>query len=222
MTDSADMSKSDVWLVGGGIASLAAAVFLIKASDVPANIHIFDIHSSTGGGLTSYGDDSTGYVVHGGQRISHHDSCVEKLLSQVPGIDVGEMSWRKNRKHRTAEEKSRAANLIRAVLQGGSGPEMLDTQNLGLTLQHRLELIRVVVETDHELGNKTIADVFSSEFFETNFWMIWSTTCVYRPILLSLFIAEIPAVLPSNLSTVWWNSGATFIDTYMTLSIATY
>lgn len=221
MTDSADMNKSDIWIVGGGIASLAAAVFLIKDSDVSANIHIFDMHPSAGGGLTSYGDDSTGYVVHGGQRISYHDSCVEKLLSQVPGIDVGAMPWKKRRKHRTEEERYQAANLSRAILQGGSGPEMLDTQNLGLTLQHRLELIRVIVETDHELGNKTIAGVFSSEFFETNFWMIWSTTWVYRSILLSLFIAEFPAVLPFNLSTVWWNSGATFIDTCMTLSIAT-
>ncbi|KAH8689150.1 oleate hydratase [Talaromyces proteolyticus] len=181
MTDSIDKNQSDIWLVGGGIASLAAAVFLINDSDVSANIHIFDIHPSPGGGLISYGDDSTGYVVHGGQRLSYHDSCVEKLLSQVPGIEVGALPWKKRRKHQTPEEKSRAANLIRAVIPGGSGLETLDSQDLGLTLHHRLELIRVVVESDHELGNKTIADVFSEEFFQTNFWMIWSTTFAFQP-----------------------------------------
>jgi len=180
MTEGTDKNRCDVWLVGGGIASLAAAVFLIQDADTSPNIHIFDIHSSPGGGLSSYGDDSAGYFVHGGQRISYHDSCVEKLLSQVPGIDVGKMPWKK-RHNQTLEEKSRARNLTRALVQGASGPEVLDSQDLGLSLHNRLELIRVIVETDHELGNKTIEEAFSADFFQTNFWMMWSATFAFRP-----------------------------------------
>ena len=40
-----DRSKSHLWIVGGGIAGMAAAAFAIRDAKVPAeHIHIFSVH----------------------------------------------------------------------------------------------------------------------------------------------------------------------------------
>jgi oleate hydratase len=45
-----DPESTQAWLVGSGIASLAAAVHLIRDARVPGgNIHILDRHAQTGG-----------------------------------------------------------------------------------------------------------------------------------------------------------------------------
>ncbi|KAJ8096489.1 oleate hydratase [Lipomyces tetrasporus] len=176
-----DAGSTQVWLVGGGIASLAAAVFLIKDAAVPpSHVHIFDLHSHPGGAVTSLGDASTGYVLHSGQQISYHDSSTEKLLSQVSSTEVGKTPWDKH-KYRSTEEKYQARHLTRALVEGSSGPEKLDSQKLGLNLRDRLELIRVMLESEHALGRKMISDVFQADFFDTKFWMIWSTTYAFHP-----------------------------------------
>lgn len=172
----ADAENLQVWLVGGGIASLAAAVFLIKDADVPpSHIHIFDLHTKPGGGVRSSGDAANGYVLHPGQQISYHDSCTEKLLAQVlvPGT---EKPLSEKHRHRSTEDKHQARHRTRALIERPSGLEKLDSQKLGLTLRDRLDVIRVMLESEHALGRKKISDIFHADFFDTKFWMIWATT----------------------------------------------
>ncbi|GAD94831.1 67 kDa myosin-cross-reactive antigen family protein [Paecilomyces variotii No. 5] len=176
-----DGEPIDIWIIGGGVASLAAAVFLIKDANVlPTHIHMFDVHSALGGGLTGYGNPEKGYVLHPGQTISYHDSCVEKLLLQAPSTHPGATPWEKQIAQK-AEERRHARRLTRAIVPGQSGPEKLDSQRLGLNLQDRLGLIRVMLENEHALGRKRVCDVFDGDFFSTKFWMIWSTTFAFTP-----------------------------------------
>lgn len=54
-------------LVGGGIASLAAAVFLIRDGDIPGhNITILEESAKVGGSLDAAGTSEDGYVMRGG------------------------------------------------------------------------------------------------------------------------------------------------------------
>jgi oleate hydratase len=47
---SASPAKANVWMVGGGIASMAAAALLIRDAGVPGrNIHILEALDVTGG-----------------------------------------------------------------------------------------------------------------------------------------------------------------------------
>ena len=58
------------YLVGGGIASLAAAVFLIRDAGVPGkDILIFEQGGRLGGSLDGSGGPDTGYLVRGGTHV---------------------------------------------------------------------------------------------------------------------------------------------------------
>ena len=84
MTDAPDQ----VHLVGGGIASLAAAVFLIRDASVDGNdIHILEGSSSLGGSLDGSGDERTGFVIRGERMFEEHFGCTFDLLRAIPTLD---------------------------------------------------------------------------------------------------------------------------------------
>lgn len=63
-----DRSNIKVYLIGGGIASLAAAAFLIRDGHVPGqNITILEELDRLGGSLDGAGSPDTGYVLRGGR-----------------------------------------------------------------------------------------------------------------------------------------------------------
>lgn len=84
--------NTNAYLVGGGIASLAAAVHLIHDVGVPANrIHIIESGSLLGGSMDGAGDSENGYVLRGGRMLNFsYCSCAHmicfrcSLLSQTP------------------------------------------------------------------------------------------------------------------------------------------
>ncbi len=64
------------YLVGGGIASLAAAVFLIRDCDIPGcNITIFEELDVIGGSLDGAGSPQSGYVLRGGRMLESKYDC---------------------------------------------------------------------------------------------------------------------------------------------------
>jgi oleate hydratase len=65
----ADRSSAKVHLVGGGIASLAVAAFLIRDGDVPGyNITILDEFDKLGGSLDGSGSPQNG-LLRGGRML---------------------------------------------------------------------------------------------------------------------------------------------------------
>ena len=66
-----DVAKVDrAYLVGGGIASLAAAAFLIRDGDIPGHrITIFEETDKLGGSLDASGSPQAGYVLRGGRML---------------------------------------------------------------------------------------------------------------------------------------------------------
>ena len=76
------------YLVGGGIASLAAAVFLIRDGDVQGNtIAILEESSRLGGSLDAAGNATDGYVMRGGRMIESKYLCTYDLFSSIPTLD---------------------------------------------------------------------------------------------------------------------------------------
>ena len=62
--------KSHYYLIGGGIASLAAAALLIRDGGIPGkNILILEGLDRPGGSLDGSGSASTGYVIRGGRMF---------------------------------------------------------------------------------------------------------------------------------------------------------
>ncbi|KAI9933924.1 hypothetical protein ASPWEDRAFT_126654 [Aspergillus wentii DTO 134E9] len=171
------------WLIGSGIASLAAAVHLIKDADVPAkNIHILDIHLSSGGGMQNAGDAENGYVLRTGCLPYFHGACVEDLLSRVPNVArPGYTLLDSIQELERYGEPNQGKVSTRLLKHSESGPQRVEEERFHLGPEQRLSLIEFMMESDGTLTGKSIEDVFAMSFFSSNFWKLWSTTFVLKP-----------------------------------------
>jgi oleate hydratase len=171
-----DPEYTHAWLVGSGIASLAAAVHLIQDAMVPArNIHILDVHRGTGGGIKSCGTPENGYVLYSGCLPYFQDKCMEDLLSLVPSANAPDMSILDTIRDFERNEVPSSATT-RILRRGDSGPEKVDACHLDIGFQQRLQLLRIILERENSLRGRRIQEFFDETFVESNFWSLWSTT----------------------------------------------
>ncbi|WP_308189640.1 oleate hydratase [Nocardia sp. JCM 34519] len=174
-----DRSDSTVYLVGGGIASLAAAAFLIRDAGVPgSNIHILEQLPITGGSMDGAKAPTAegGYVTRGGRMFEEeHYSCLWNLLESIPTIEDPEKSVRREFLEFNAAHPTHAR--ARIIRRDHSIP---DAEELGLTLRDRADLTRLVALPERVIGARRIEDFFQPAFFETNFWCMWRTTFAFQ------------------------------------------
>jgi len=168
-------SEPNNYLVGGGIASLAAAVFLIRDGFIPGHtITIIEESSLIGGSLDAAGNPDDGYVMRGGRMIESKYLCTFDLFSSIPTLDATRtvtreiLDW---------NETMKTASKSRLVRDGRS----IDAPKFGLSESHILTLERLALEPEQLLGRSTISDQFEPEFFETDFWHMWCTTFAFQP-----------------------------------------
>jgi oleate hydratase len=84
---SADRSTSKVYLVGSGIASLAAAAFMLRDCDVPGNnITVFEELDTLVGSLDGSGSPQS-YALRGGWMLENKYLCSYELFSSIPTLD---------------------------------------------------------------------------------------------------------------------------------------
>ncbi|KAH7122156.1 oleate hydratase [Dactylonectria estremocensis] len=183
-----DSTGPDVWLVGGGIASLAAAVYLIDDAQVPGDrIHILEALSKPGGSMATFSKPSwdTGYRVSAIRKMSLTYRCLYGMLEKVPAETEGQTLADKMNRFNRARKKLGASGtrLVRQVLDGAGvdQPEAVDLRTMGLSVKNQCDLMRVVLETEEELEGLEIQALFAPDFFETNFWDLWSSLNRFHP-----------------------------------------
>jgi oleate hydratase len=165
-------------MVGGGIASMAAAAFLIRDAGVPGeNIHILETLNVPGGSLD--GAESpvgAGYVTRGGRMLEDEAyRCLWNLLETIPDRDDPSKSARQG----IIDFNCRITTHAHARLID-SGHEILDAAAYGFSTRDRMELTRLLALSEHALGARRIDEMFSRHFFETNFWQMWRTTFAFQ------------------------------------------
>jgi oleate hydratase len=170
-----DPASGQFYLVGGGIASLAAAAFLIRDGHVRGcDITILEALDKPGGSLDGAGTAEGGYVVRGGRMLESKYLCTYDLFSSIPTLDDSKsvtqeiFDW---------NETIRTSSKSRLVRNG----KREDAPAYGLDEKHLLTLGRLSIEPEVMLGNSRISDHFDSSFFETNFWLMWCTTFAFQP-----------------------------------------
>lgn len=172
-----DRDKTMAYLVGGGIASLASAAYLIKDGGVPgANITIFEETGVVGGSLDGEGSLEHHYVIRGGRMFTEEAyTCMFDLLSFIPSLTVPGMSVKDEIYEFNGRVKSHSqARLVR-------NGRKIDASEMGLSNKDRFDLIAIMAATEDSLGAKRIEDVFEPSFFKTNFWYMWCTTFAFQP-----------------------------------------
>ena len=88
MTEKISNDNAAIYLVGAGIASLAAAAFLIRDGDIPGHhITILEESAKVGGSLDAAGTSEGGYTMRGGRMIESKYLCTFDLFSSIPTLD---------------------------------------------------------------------------------------------------------------------------------------
>lgn len=177
MAPKRDPQNVQAWLIGSGIASLAAAVHLVKQAKVPARqVHILDSHHASGGAMETSGDAKYGYILHTGAQPYFYEQCVKDLLAMVPSPEKPDKTlWEAIREHEDFTRPIGKART-RAIRQTEDGTCKVDTHKLPIGAKLRLELIKFILESERMFESKKISDVFDAKFFESEFWSLWSTT----------------------------------------------
>ncbi|WP_394760777.1 oleate hydratase [Phenylobacterium sp.] len=190
--------QAKAYLVGGGIAALASAAYLIRDGGFAGqDIEILEDTPRLGGSLDGAGDAHEGYVIRGGRMFTYEAyTCTFDLLSFIPslgdpGATVKDEIYRFNIEH---------ASRARARLVAGG--RKLDASDLKLSNRDRLDLIEIMAVTESSLGTKRIEEVFQPSFFSSNFWFMWCTTFAFQPWhgavelkrYLHRFIQELPRI----------------------------
>jgi oleate hydratase len=168
--------KTNAYLVGGGIASLAAAVHLIHDAHVPASqIHILESSSGPGGSMDGAGNAQDGYVLRGGRMLNFSYFCLYDLLATIPSLTNHTKSVMQEINDFNAVPENKTHSRARLVARGATGPEIVDVKQMGLTPRDRQDLVHMTMEAEHRLGAKRIDECFEGSFFQTKFWLMWAT-----------------------------------------------
>jgi len=161
---------TQAYLVGGGIASLSAAAYLIRDGSVPGgNIHVFEALDVLGGSLDGAGSPEAGYVIRGGRMFNFSYVCTYDLLSFIPSLS--DPSKTVLDEFREFNDRVKTHANCRLV----AGGRKLDVSSMGFSTKDRIDLAEVAIRSEESLGTKRISDCFSPAFFETNFWMMWAS-----------------------------------------------
>ncbi|MDR3623238.1 MAG: oleate hydratase [Paludisphaera borealis] len=167
---------TNAYLVGGGIASLSAAAYLIRDGGLPgANIHIFEALDVVGGSMEGSGSPEEGYVIRGGRMFNFSYVCTYDLLSFIPSLSDPSKTVIDEFREFNARVKTHAD--CRLVAEG----RKLDVSSMGFSMKDRLDLIAVTLCSEESLGVKRIDECFAPAFFESNFWLMWASMFGFEP-----------------------------------------
>ena len=167
---------SKYYFVGSGIASLAGAAYLIRDGNVDGrDIVIFEESRDFGGALDAHGNPSTGYFMSGSRMFENKYNCTFDLMSSIPSSTDPDIS--------VTDETNLAKVAIpwhnRARLVDRVG-KIVDAHRLGFIERDRMDLLGLLATSESHLDGKRVSDCFNEHFFQTNFWIEWSTLFAFQ------------------------------------------
>ena len=171
------VEEKQAWLVGGGLASLAAAAFLVRDAQMDGSrIHILEEAELPGGACDGMLRPDIGFVIRGGREMENHYECLWDLFRSVPSLEVPDASVLDEFYWLNHDDPNYSMN--RAILERGKSA---DTKNrFDLSDDAAMELMKLFFTPDEALYNKTIDDVLSDEFYQSNFWLYWQTMFAFE------------------------------------------
>lgn len=172
-----DVEKKEAYIVGGGLAGLAAAVFLIRDGHMAGEkIHVLEELSLSGGSLDGKFIPHDGFVTRGGREMENHFECLWDLFRSIPSLEVenasvlDEFYWLDH-----DDPNSSNCRIIH-----NRGQRAADDGEFTLSATAQKELTQLFMTSEDQLIGKKIEDVFGEEFFESNFWLYWCTMFAFE------------------------------------------
>ncbi|WP_411347820.1 oleate hydratase [Paenibacillus sp. WLX2291] len=171
------VENKSAYIIGGGLAGLAAAVFLIRDGHMSGDqIHILEERHVSGGSLDGTLLPHNGFVTRGGREMESHFECLWDLFRSIPSLEVegasvlDEFYWLNH-----DDPNSSNCRLIH-----NRGERTDDDGQFTLSPAAQKELISLFMMSEDQLEGKRIEDVFGEEFFASNFWLYWCSMFAFE------------------------------------------
>lgn len=168
-----------VYFVGGGLASLAGAAYLVRDCNFKGeNIHIIEGMKVLGGSNDGAGDAINGFVCRGGRMLNEETyENFWELFSSIPSLDMPGKS--------VTEEILNFDHLhpihAQARLVDKYGV-IQDVTSMGFNNADRMALGKLIITPKKKLDDMIIEEWFkhTPHFFKTNFWNMWQTSFAFQ------------------------------------------
>ena len=171
------VDEKHAYIVGSGLAALAAACFLVRDAQMPGpHIHILEAMDIAGGACDGIFDPSRGYIMRGGREMEDHFECLWDLFHSIPSLEtpgasvLDEYYW--------LNKHDPNYSLCRATVQRGKDAHTDGKFNL--SQKGCIEIMKLFMTKDEDLYDKTIEDVFDDEVFNSTFWLYWRTMFAFE------------------------------------------
>lgn len=173
----ADINDRKAYIIGGGIAGLATAFYLIRDGRMPAkNITIIESMNIEGGSLDGAGNPEEGYIVRGGREMTWNYDNFWDMFQDVPALELPE-GFSVLDEYRLVNDND--PNYSKARLMHKQG-EIRDFSSFELSKTQQWELTRLLLKRKEDLDNLTIEDYFSEGFLQSNFWFFWRSMFAFE------------------------------------------
>lgn len=171
------VDQKHAYLVGGGLASLSAACFLVRDGQMPGgHIHILEAMHLPGGACDGIEYADRGFVIRGGREMENHFECLWDLFRSIPSLEtegasvLDEYYW--------LNKRDPNYSLMRATVNRGEDAHT--DGKFGLSQKGAMEMLKLFFTRDEDLYDKRIDEVFDGEVFDSNFWLYWRTMFAFE------------------------------------------
>ena len=171
------VDDKSAYIVGSGLASLAAACFLVRDGQMPGDhIHILEAMDIAGGACDGIYDATRGYVMRGGREMENHFECLWDLFRSIPSIETPGVSVLDEYYWLNKEDP----NYSLMPCNGKPGKDAHTDGKFNLSQKGCMEIMKLFMTKDEDLYDKTIEDVFDDEVFDSTFWLYWRTMFAFE------------------------------------------
>ncbi len=174
---SKSFDNSKVYIVGSGIAGMAAAYYFIKDGRIPGkNIIFLDQAHIDGGSLDGAGNAEQGFIIRGGREMDMTYENLWDIFQDIPALELPE-PYSVLDEYRLINDND--PNFSKARLIHNKG-EIKDFSTFGLHKKDQLAIVKLLMKKKEELDDLTIQDYFSESFLNSNFWTFWRTMFAFE------------------------------------------
>ncbi|PPF74019.1 MULTISPECIES: oleate hydratase [unclassified Pseudoclavibacter] len=171
------VDDKSAWLVGAGLGSLAAAIFLIRDGQMSGDrITILEELNIAGGALDGIKYPEKGFVIRGGRELEDHMECLWDLLRTVPSLEIEDASVLDEFYWLNIDDP----NSTKRRVTEKQGQDAGTNFKFGLSEKAQKEIVGVFLATRAQMEDKRIDEVFSAEFLDSNFWLYWRTMFAFE------------------------------------------
>lgn len=174
----ANVDEKSAHLVGAGLASLAAATFLVRDGQMKGEkIHIYEELPLPGGSMDGIWNEQKGYIIRGGREMEPHFETLWDLFRSIPSLETEGASVLDEFYWLNKEDPS----FSKARVIENCGQRLATDGQLTLTNKAIEELIKLALTPEEQLQDVKINEFFTEDFMNSNFWLYWATMFAFEP-----------------------------------------